>query len=147
MLQLIKPSTQDWLVFLNKMDWNETSAPAFTCHTYLTMISCGLHAVIALWSPHAELTLVCGTVHHSGWSKDCLHQQQHHQNQQQDVIGLLWHTQTNRDKSDHFIIVNVAFSKLCSFYSIVSWLSRLDWSHYKSLHMSRTSASLNSPWL
>lgn len=31
---------------------------------YLTEMA--VHAVIALWSPHAELTLVGGTVHHSG---------------------------------------------------------------------------------
>lgn len=78
------------------LDWISLfSAPLFHL-PYLAVKSCGLHAAIALWSPHAELTLVCGTVNHSGWSKDCLHQQQHHQNQQQDVIGLLGHTFTNK---------------------------------------------------
>lgn len=63
---------------------------------YLVVMGRALHAVIVLWSPHAELTLVGGTVHHSGCSEYRLQQQQHHQNQQQDVVGLLCRTQTHR---------------------------------------------------
>lgn len=35
---------------------------------YLTVMGRGVHAVVTLWSPHAELALVRGTVYHSGWS-------------------------------------------------------------------------------
>lgn len=38
-----------------------TALPALQ---YLTVM--GAHAVLTLWRPHAEQTLVAGTVHHSG---------------------------------------------------------------------------------
>lgn len=60
---------------------------------YLAVLGWGLHAVIALWRPRVELALIRGTVHHSGQSQKCLHQQQHQQNEQQDVVGLLEYTQ------------------------------------------------------
>lgn len=75
-----------------------STTPAFYL-SYLAVVTGGVHAVIALHSAHAELTLVGGTVHHSGWSQNSLHQQQHHQNQQQDVIGLLDHTHTHTKRT------------------------------------------------
>lgn len=33
---------------------------------YLTVMHLGLNVVITLWSSHAKLTFVGGTVHHSG---------------------------------------------------------------------------------
>lgn len=67
---------------------------------YVAMFG-GVRRILGLWTPHAELALVGGTVHHSGGSENCLHQQQHHQDQQQDVVRLLEraHTHTLRGQS------------------------------------------------